>query len=264
MNWWQRRRLRNQLRHHRIPIGAWTECTTNVPLFAGLTRQERVRLRELATLFLQRKTFSAARDFAVTEAMRITIASHACLLILHLSLDYFDGWSEIIVYPGAFRVRHNHLDEYGVVHDEEHALTGESWEQGPLILSWSDIQQNLHDSHLGCNVVIHEFAHKLDMLDGAANGMPALHPPMVREQWTKVMSSAFEHLGQQLADQQQPYINPYAATDPAEFFAVVSEYFFTAPRLLRRTCPEVYGQLVQFYRQDTAQRLDYQSGNLVV
>jgi MtfA peptidase len=255
MNWWQRRRVRKQLRHQRIPISNWMACTANVKLFAGLTRPERVRLRELATLLLQQKTFSAARDFTVTDAMRITIASQACLMILHLSLDYFDGWSEIIVYPGAFHVRHNHMDEYGLVHDEEHALTGESWEQGPLILSWSDIQEELHDIHLGGNVVIHEFAHKLDMLDGAANGIPELHRPMVREQWTRAMSSAFEHLRRQLDDGQAPEIDSYAATDPAEFFAVVSEYFFTAPRLLRRTYPEVYEQLEQFYRQDPVVRL---------
>jgi len=226
-----------------------------MPMFAGLTRKEKVRLRELATVFVKRKAFSAAHGFAVSEEMRVTIASQACLLLLNLSLDYFDGWSGIIVYPGAFRVRHNHTDEYGLVHDEEHALSGESWEQGPLILSWSDIQEDLRDSHLGGNVVIHEFAHKLDMLDGAANGIPALHPPMVREHWTKAMSNAFAHLGQQLEQQQVTAIDPYAATDPAEFFAVVSEYFFTAPRLLRRTYPDVYEQLVQFYRQDPALRL---------
>jgi hypothetical protein len=214
-----------------------------------------VRLRELATFFLRRKIISAAHGFAVTEEMRITIASQACLLILSLSLDYFDGWSEIIVYPGAFRARHNHMDEYGVVHEEEHALSGESWEQGPLILSWSDIREDMHHSHLGRNVVIHEFAHKLDMLDGAANGIPELHRPMVRAQWTEAMSNAFERLGHELDHQQRPAIDPYAATDPAEFFAVISEYFFTAPRLLRRTCPDVYEQLAKFYRQDPALRL---------
>lgn len=252
MNWLQRLRVRYQLRHHRIPINMWESCIENVQIFAGLTRREHVRLRELATFFLQRKTFVAAHDFEVTEVMRITIASQACLLILRLSLDYFDGWSEIIVYEGAFRVRRNHTDEYGIVHDEEHALSGESWLQGPVILSWSDIQEDMQTSQSGRNVVIHEFAHKLDMLNGAANGMPALHEPMVREHWTETMSNAFESLTEQLAHHHRPFINAYAATNPAEFFAVISEYFFTAPRLLLRTYPQVYRQLAQFYRQDPA------------
>jgi len=182
--------------------------------------------------------------------MAVTIAAQACLLVLKLGLDDFDGWNDVIIYPGAFKVARNSVDEVGLVSLQSRSLSGESWLRGPVILSWDDVARDLASPHAGHSVVVHEFAHKLDMCNGRANGMPPLHSDMVRADWTQAFADAFEHLQQSIAHHHRSAINDYAATDPAEFFAVVSELFFTAPQILRAEYPPVYDQLVLFYRQD--------------
>lgn len=223
-------------------------------LFHGLSAVERAHLRELTTLFLRQKSLSGAQGLEVTTEMALAVSAQACVPILKLGLDYYEGWVEIIIYPGAFRVARNSADEAGVVSLQEQDLSGESWTRGPVILSWDDVAFDLGASRPGQNVVVHEFAHKLDMLNGDANGMPPLHSDMVRQQWTEALSRAFQHLQQQLEHHYPPDIDPYAATNPAEFFAVVSEYFFTDPHRLMQRYPAVYEQLMLFYRQDPMQR----------
>lgn len=256
MNWFERQRIRYTLRHHAIPHDFWLELMRNISLFKGLSAVERAHLRTLTTLFLQRKIFSGAQDLTVSIEMAVTIAAQACLLILKLGLDYYDGWREVIIYPGVFRVKRDVRDAAGVVSNQEQTLSGESWSRGPVILSWDDIISDMAPSHPGHNVVVHEFAHKLDMLNGSANGMPPLHRDMVREQWSKNLSQAFEHLRHRLDHHHHhhPDINAYGATNPAEFFAVVSEYFFTDPQKLHHLSSAVYDQLVLFYRQNPASR----------
>ena len=222
-------------------------------LFAGLGTQERVRLRVLTTLFLQRKKLSGVQGLSVTPGIAVAIAAQACLPILNLGLDCYDDWVEIVIYPGAFRVAREIRDESGLVSHHEQVLSGESWLQGPVILSWDDVAADLaHPSDH--NVVIHEFAHKLDMLDGSANGMPPLHAGMVRQQWAAAFSAAFYRLQQQEDNFGHTVIDAYGATNPAEFFAVVSEYFFSEPHTLLTQFPAVYAQMVLFYRQDPASR----------
>jgi len=249
MKWLEQQRIRYILSHHPIPRGVWESLMHEAAIFIGLSAVERAHLRELTTLFLHRKTFSGVQGLTVTTEMAVAVATQACLLILKLELDYYDGWVEVVIYPGAFRVARDSTDETGLVSHQENALSGESWSRGPVIISWDDVAA----SHPGHNVVVHEFAHKLDMLNGSANGMPPLHADMVRQQWTVVFSEAFDHL-QQLEHHHRPGINAYGATDPAEFFAVVSEYFFTDPHTLRHQYPAVYDQLVLFYRQNPASR----------
>ena len=249
MKWLERLRCRHTLKHHPIPHETWETLMREAPLFYRLSLNERAHLRVLATLFLHRKTFTGVQGLAISTEMAVAVAAQACLLILKLDLDYYDGWVEIVLYPEAFRVERERVDVAGVVSDDSRVLSGESWSHGAVILSWADVASELAVTYPGRNIVVHEFAHKLDMLNGSANGMPALHAEMEWAQWTAAFSNAFDHLQQQLADHQQPPINPYATTDPAEFFAVVSEYFFTAPELLFEQYPEVYAQLVLFYRQ---------------
>ncbi len=219
-------------------------------LLHDLSSVERAGLRELATLLLHQKAITGAHDLHVTDEMAVTIAAQAALPILELGLDYYSGWVEIILYPGAFRVSHEGVDQNGLVSSEARVLSGEAWQRGPIILSWDEIESDLESPHAGHNVVVHEFAHKLDMLNGRANGMPPLHPDMEIEQWTQALSAAFEVLQQKVFHQRPTRINAYAATTPAEYFAVISEYFFTAPDILELHCAEVYRQLTKFYRQD--------------
>jgi len=226
-----------------------------VNIFRGLSAVERAHLRELTILFLQCKDISGAQGLIITPQMAMFLAAQACLPILKLGLHYYQGWIEVLIYPGAFRVKREHTDAIGLVSQQDQILSGESWSRGPLILSWDDVVADQKASRLGHNVVVHEFAHKLDMLNGSANGMPPLHASMIRQQWTQAFSEAFELLQLQIAHHHHPAINPYGATNPAEFFAVASECFFTDPHSLFQQFPVIYGQLALFYRQDTMQRL---------
>jgi len=247
--WWRQRFLRK----HRIPLPLWETALAQARALRGLSAGERRRLRELASRFLHEKSIVGAQGLAVTDEMRVSIAAQACLLILYLDLDYFDGWREVIVYPDAFVVDHEEHDEAGVVHKTRRALDGEAWGQGPVILSWQDARPGARGP--GSNVVLHEFAHKLDLLNGSANGMPPLHADMSHPAWTEALASAYDDLNRRLDRGHHTAIDPYAAENPAEFFAVLTENFFEVPQLLYETYPKVYEAFKQFYRQDPLLRM---------
>lgn len=244
---WRRARI---VKKHPIPDSLWRRASERLPLARQLSAHERARLRLWTTLFLHAKRFTPVRGMTLDQEQRLTIAIQACLLILELDFDYFDGWIEIVVYPETFVVMRDIPDASGVVETRRDLLSGEAWSQGPVILSWQDVRRDSFQLHPGHNVVIHEFAHKLDMLNGRANGMPPLHPEMSIPEWTESLSRAYAALNRALEHQRRPWINAYAATNPAEFFAVLSEYFFTAPERLKHHEPAVYGQFTRFYRQN--------------
>ena len=249
MGWltdWRRRRV---LARHRIDERLWRETTDALPFLRPLPAGERRRLRELALLFLAEKQFSGARGLRVTDAMRVSIAAQACLPVLELGLDAYAGWSGIIVYPGDFRVRVAETDDAGVVHEFDDERAGESWPGGPVILSW-DAAQHAPDM----NVVIHEFAHKLDMANGEADGLPPLPPGMDRRAWRAAFRAAYEGFCDAVERGKDTWLDPYAAEHPGEFFAVLSEMFFIDAVETRRRYPDVYDQLKLFYRQDPAAR----------
>jgi|SRR5208282_6034354 len=254
MKWLEHQRILYTLSHNPIPHEMWEELMQKAGIFRGLSAVERAHLRELTTLFLLRKDLCGVQGLILTMEMALTLAAQACLPILMLGLDYYDGWVEVVIYPGAFRVERDSTDAMGLVSHQDRILSGESWSRGPVILSWDNVASDLAAPHSGHNVVVHEFAHKLDMLNGNANGMPPLHPHMEVKQWTKAFSGAFGQLQQQLAHHHHPSINPYGATSPAEFFAVASEYFFTDPHTLQLHYPAVYEQLLLFYIQNPASR----------
>lgn len=251
----KRWRKARALSRARIPIDLWERVVEDALLHFNLDHQELHRLRELASLFLQRKTISAASGHEVDDYQRVVIASQACLLILNLDLDYYDGWHEVIVYADSFYVPMQQPDEIGLVHEQRVLLGGEAWGTGPLLLSWQDARPGNHIHGKGSNVILHEFAHKIDMLNGAANGMPPLHPDMKREEWTAAFSHRYEQLVEQVERHHHTRIDPYAAENPAEFFAVITEEFFEVPERIHRYYPKVYHQLQLFYRQHPLQRL---------
>lgn len=249
----RRMRKQYQLRRNRIPWSLWRTVVLRTPSLASLNRRELSRLRILATLFLLRKTINGAGGMVVDDRVRVTIAAQACLLVLNLDLDYFDGWVEIIVYPAPFVTEHAVMDDSGVMHQHRHALGGESWGRGPLILSWSDIEPENRNQGVR-NVVLHEFAHKLDTLNGPADGLPPLHKEMTMKRWSHDFSKVYAALQRQIEHHQHTVIDPYASVSPAEFFAVVTEYFFEAPELLHHHSPDIYDDLQGFYRQDPLKR----------
>ncbi|BAN34942.1 hypothetical protein SCD_n01106 [Sulfuricella denitrificans skB26] len=246
---WRRRRIQA---HDTLPEPAWRDAISSLPLLGGLSGDEIIRLRELVILFLHEKELVAADGYVLSGDMRLKIAAQACLPILNLGLDYYAGWVSIIVYPDEFVPEYEFMDEDGVVHHIREPMIGESWERGPVILSAADVERSGELD--GVNVVIHEFAHKLDMLNGAPDGFPPLHHEMDRVAWTQAFSSAFDAFSAKVESGVGTMIDPYAAESPAEFFAVMSEAFFEIPRSLLGEYPEVYRQLAAFFRQDPAAR----------
>ncbi|OIR17894.1 protein MtfA [mine drainage metagenome] len=242
-------RMRRILKRHLIPLSVWHKVTRRIAVLNGLDSVQMAHLREMTAWFLDQKLITGAQGLEVTLSMGIAVASQACLLILNLGVDHFNGWVEVILYPSAFRVSHAQMDTIGLIHNESNVLSGESWLRGPVILSWDDVERDTYHNQNGHNVVLHEFAHKLDGLNGAMNGMPPLRGGMSRKTWSAVMTNAYDALCQQVAAGKSTHINPYAATNPAEFFAVFSEYFFSAPDTLKKHYPEVYEQFALFYLQ---------------
>jgi MtfA peptidase len=246
---WRRARV---LRRHTVDEEVWRETIAQYPFTRSLDASDEARLRELVTLFLHEKPIHGAGGMLVHDEVRIAIAIQACILILNLGLDYYRGWVEVIVYPDEFVAEREFIDEAGVTHTIEEPMTGESWERGPVILSWADANEGGRAG--GYNVVIHEFAHKLDMLNGEPNGFPPLHADMSRADWSGAFKSAYEDFCAKIDDDVLLDIDDYAAESPAEFFAVMSEAFFESPHSLMSLYPDVYKQLTQFYRQDPAKR----------
>ena len=238
---------------HPILDRHWSAALRATPHARSLPADQHARLRELATLFLLDKSFTAAHALTLTDAMRVQIALKACLPILQLGLDSYAEFHGIVLYPGDFRVHEQHMDEAGVVHDQVRDLCGQSLTRGPMVLSW-DTLANEHAGD-GQDLVIHECAHKLDVLNGDADGFPALHPDMSASAWTRVFRRAYDEFCREVDAGHATRLDPYASADAAEFFAVTSETFFTRPDIVYQDFPEVYPQLAAFYRQDPYSRL---------
>jgi Mlc titration factor MtfA (ptsG expression regulator) len=241
-----------------IDDALWQRVVGELDVLTGLTSDELKRLRELVTLFVYRKRFYGTYEMEIDDYVRVAIAAQACLLILNLAERWdthvYAGWVSIILYPGAFVARHEYRDEIGVVHEQISALEGEASAHGPVVISWEDARPGAIPPREGRNVVLHEFAHKLDFLDGSSNGHPPLPRNMSQEAWIAAFSSAYDHLKHLLENHRPTPFNPYAAKNPAEFFAVMTEEFFQIPHRLMQVYPGVYEQLALFYRQDPVAR----------
>ena len=245
MGWlteWRRKRV---LRRHQIDDALWRGAVDGLAFIHRLPPAKVDSLRRLCLLFLAEKQFAGAHGLEVSDVMRVSIAAQACLPVLELGLDWYAGFTGVVVYPGDFRVRRIETDEHGVVHEWDDELAGEAMPGGPVVLSWD---ATANDPQI--NVVIHEFAHKLDMLSGAADGLPPLHVGMSREAWIAAFKEAYEGFCDAVERGRETWLDPYAAEHPSEFFAVISEAFFKEPAETRRRYPEVFAQLRLFYKQD--------------
>ena len=254
MRWLREWRRERVLKRSSLDEALWRTVVQRYPFIRALAPEERESLREKVVLFLHEKSIVGAGGLALRDEMRMCIAAQACMLILNLDLDCYRGWVEVIVYPDEFVAEYEYVDEDGIAHRVEEPMTGESWLEGPVILSWADAE--LRGGETGYNVVIHEFAHKLDMLNGEANGFPPLHSGMDRAAWSRAFSAAYEDFKSRVERHEPSEIDSYAAEHPAEFFAVLSEAFFETPRAVLSEYGEVYRQLAAFYRQDPAARLE--------
>jgi hypothetical protein len=258
-----------------VPTPLWESVVGELPFLQRLEAGRNADLRELCGQLLATKVMTGAAGLELTAPIQVTIAAQACLPILKLGIDWYRGWSGIVVYPSEYVAPRRVQDEAGLVHEFDETAAGEAWEAGPVVVSWDQDAGRQTEGEQAFNVVIHEFAHKLDLLDGEADGVPPLdrrlHADLAPRRWRQVLEDAYERFGAALdlieldlppdidpeSSEADPYyerlpLDPYAAQDPAEFFAVSSETFFVDPRRLRDVFPEWYELLSRFYLQDPA------------
>lgn len=250
----RRWRDRRTLVHRPIPDALWSATLERFPFLAALPPGDAQLLREMSTLFLDRKEFSGAQGLNITDDMAVAIAAQACLPILHLGLDWYDGFVGIVVHADEVVARREVMDEDGVVHHYDEPLSGEAMEGGPVTLSWQDVSEAGNSAEWGYNVVIHEFAHVLDMRDGQADGMPPLPSRSAQAEWLSVFEASYETFCKQVDAGADTLLDPYGAEAPSEFFAVACEAFFVAPLDLQGDYPGVYRQMERFFQQDPASR----------
>lgn len=224
----------------------WQKACQALPWARGLEPARRTRLRALATRFLHEKTITPLAGLELDASERVLLAALCCLPLLQFGERGLRGWSQLLVYPDAFRVRRSHVDAAGVLHEWDDELAGEAWDHGPLVLSWADVQADLAEPGGGFCVAVHEMAHKLDVLDGEMDGTPPL-PGAWHRQWAHDFQRAYDAFCAKVDAGQDTVIDPYAAEAPEEFFAVATEYHFSAPRLLAAEMPAIAAHLARFY-----------------
>ncbi len=243
-------RRRKRLRNQPFPSEWRRILQQRVPYVARLPADLQLQLKQHIQVFLAEKPFLACGGLVLDEAMRVTIAAQACLLILNRSTGYFPELRQILVYPGPFVVNRVRTDASGLLQDLRQVLAGESWSQGQVVLSWEDVMAGAAHPSDGRNVVIHEFAHQLDQETGHANGAPRLRSRASYSSWSKVFSQEFALLQQQTQAGLATLLGDYGATDPAEFFAVASETFFESPQRMAAEHGALYQELRRFYCVD--------------
>ena len=245
--------LRERKRKHILevdPIGdaQWKAALRYHPLLLRLNTDDRTELRNLATLFAREMEFEGDGDIEITEQLRVRIAALAALPILRLGIDWYRNWNTTVVRPRPWVEEHKSRNAIGIVHEWLGTDAGESWRRGPVVLSWRDVVASGQGA--GFNVVIHEAAHRLDMTDGEVNGRPAMHDGITAKRWYEVFRASYEDLITRLESGRRTRIDPYAATNDGEFFAVMTETFFERPGIVSVEYPDLYALLCEFYKQD--------------
>ena len=254
---WLVARRRARIRSKPFPASWRRMLQRRVPYIAALPADLQLQLKQHVQVFLAEKPFIACGGLVLTQEMRVVIAAQACLLLLNRPSSYFPNLRQILVYPGPFVVSRVRADDTGVFQQLREVLSGESWSQGQVILSWEDVLDGAAHPADGRNVVVHEFAHQLDQETGHANGAPHLGSPTARKNWRKTFTEEFALLqqraqgsGVQTDPDSVPLLSDYGATNPAEFFAVASEVFFELPRRMANEHPSLYEELRRFYCVD--------------
>ncbi len=228
----------------------WEEILQkNVALYQHLPPNLREELHGDINIFLDEKRFEGCGGLQLTDTIKVTIAAQACLLLLNRKPTFYPKLSSILVYPGAYIAKQtSFIGDMPVQVDS--ARLGESWSNGALVLAWDHVKQESMDIEDRHNVVLHEFAHQLDQEDGRADGAPILEQRSSYVAWARILSREYGELLQKVETQHQDVIDSYGATNPAEFFAVITETFFKNPEKLNRKHPELYEELKLYYKMD--------------
>ncbi len=253
LNWLRQLFGRRSTHPDAIPDTLWRATLAACPFLAPRPAAELLQLRGLVSEFLAHKEFTGAHGLVVTDEMAVAIAAQACLPVLHLGLGWYDDFVGIVVHPGQMLARRERLDEAGVMHRYSEVLAGEAMDRGPVTLSWQDVASAGTLSGHGYNVVIHEFVHKIDMKDGAADGCPPLPSRAAYAAWRAVMQPAYDSFREQVSMAERfggeaPWLDAYGATAPAEFFAVTCEAYFVNRERFTQDFPALTRLYDQFFK----------------
>jgi Mlc titration factor MtfA (ptsG expression regulator) len=244
-------RRREALRAQPLSLEERAVLDKNIPYLSRLSPEDRTELETLVRIFVAEKSFEGCGGLELTDEMKLTVAGQACLLLLHRETDIYPNVDAILIYPSAYRVPTEQHDGMVVVQEDQERL-GESWQRGLVVLAWDHVLSGAAQPYDGQNVVLHEFAHQLDSENGVMNGTPELGARARYTSWGQVLGDEFAELSQRLHAGRSSDIDPYGATNAAEFFAVLTEMFFEKPHALKRRHAELYAELAEFYKQDPA------------
>lgn len=250
---WPKKWRRNWVRSRPFPV-PWVDfLEKNVPYYRLLPDEDKKELQGHILVFLHEKYFEGCGGLELTDEIRVTVAAQACILLLHRKAGYYPRLDAILVYPGAYVARGREELWPGHYVEVDQVRLGESWKTGLLVLSWDHVRRSASsplDTH---NIVLHEFAHQLDLENGLSDGAPLLPDPSMVRAWARVLGEDYRRLRKDAWRGRETLLDQYGATDPAEFFAVATECFFQKPLEMRTRHPELYEVLKSFYRQDPAQ-----------
>ncbi|MFA6245073.1 MAG: M90 family metallopeptidase [Candidatus Hydrogenedentales bacterium] len=247
-----KRRRRERLRRQPFPSEWEAILARNVAYYRLLPADAQAELRGHIQVLVAEKNWEGCGGLAMTDEIKVTIAGQAAVLLLHRDTDYFPELRSILVYPNAFVAPTEEEDLGDGPLEGEDVHFGQSWDWGTVVLSWRHALRGAQYRDDGDNLILHEFAHQLDHEDGVTNGAPLLDDEEAQAEWGRVLSGEYEQLWSDVEHNRRTLIDDYGATDPTEFFAVVTECFFERPHALQQRHPELYGVLQQFYRQDPA------------
>ena len=245
-------KLRHNSLKKRAFLPEWLTILENeLPLYNHLPEPIKQRLVPQIQIFLAEKQFIGCNGLKITDNIRLIIAAQACLLALNLRENHYPQLQTILVYPSIFQInRTTAVDQY-IVEEQQNLVSGESWgKEGQVVLSWEIIQQDLNNWQDGHNVIFHEFAHQLDQQEGIANGVPPLKNSTEYQQWARIFTEEYQQLQSQIENNLQLTIDPYGATHPAEFFAVVTEMFLEKAQVLQQFHPQLFQILKNYYQLD--------------
>ena len=249
---WQLRREQRALARRAIPDDLWKRTLVRYPFLRRRSEADGAELRRLTSLFLDCKEFNAIGGLRLGNDVVVAIAAQACLPVLRLGLGAYDGFVGIVVHADQVVARREVADEDGIVHAYDEVIAGEAMEGGPVMLSWRDVRAAGRGAASGYNVVVHEFAHVLDMADGLADGVPLLPPTLPRGQWYATLDREYKAFVERVEAEDETALDPYGAESIDEFFAVASESFFVAPRAVQAEHPTLYALFTRYYGQDPA------------
>jgi len=249
-----RNRRRKRLLVTPLPKAWWDIIDDNVPIVREMDRVDRAELGGIVQILMHEKTFEGCGGLVITDPIKLTILAQAAILLLHRDTGYYPTLRTILVYPSAYFANHQQALSDGTIIEGTQARLGESWYQGALVLAWDNVQSSAHNHDDGRNVTLHEFAHQIDGVATGMDGAPSLPSAARYREWARVLGGEYEHLIDELHKGHKTKLDPYAATNPPEFFAVATEYFFEKTGMMKRHYPELYDELAGFYQQDRAKK----------